>query len=122
MNAIRKGVKHVDPKNDVTSGWAVKSKSFDNVWLVAAKVYGAGMENGFDPGVWAIYGSPAKPSMIGQSHLSRVRTDHAPENFAILRHMALNLLKQESTAKVDIKAKRLKAAWDRTYLLQVLPG
>ena len=63
MNAIRKGVKHVDPKNDVKSGWAVKSKSFDNVWFVAAKVYGAGMENGSDPGVWAIYGSQAKPSL-----------------------------------------------------------
>jgi len=61
MNAIRTGVKHVDPKNAVKSGWAVKSKSFDNVWFVAAKVYGASMENGSDPGVWAIYGSQAKP-------------------------------------------------------------
>lgn len=51
---------------------------------------------------------------------SRVRKDHAPENLAVLRHMALNLLKQEHTAPVGIKAKRLKAAWDRDYLLQVL--
>jgi predicted transposase YbfD/YdcC len=53
---------------------------------------------------------------------SRVRKDHAPQNFAILRHMALNLLKQEHTVKVGIKAKRLKCGWDADYLLKVLAG
>ena len=53
---------------------------------------------------------------------SRVRKDHAPENMAVLRHIALNLLKQEQTAKLGIKAKRLKAAWDHDYLLKVLSG
>jgi predicted transposase YbfD/YdcC len=53
---------------------------------------------------------------------SRVRKDHAPENLAVLRHMALNLLKQETTARVGVHAKRLKAAWDENYLLQVLHG
>lgn len=51
---------------------------------------------------------------------SRVRKDHAPHNFAILRHVALNLLKQERSAKCGTKAKRLKAAWDHDYLLKVL--
>jgi predicted transposase YbfD/YdcC len=54
--------------------------------------------------------------------LCRVRKDHAPENFGILRHMAMNLLKQEKSFKGGIQAKRLKASWDHKYLLKLLAG
>ncbi|HSR35331.1 MAG TPA: ISAs1 family transposase, partial [Anaerolineae bacterium] len=36
---------------------------------------------------------------------SRVRKDHGAQNLATLRHVALNLLKQETTAKIGIKNK-----------------
>jgi predicted transposase YbfD/YdcC len=50
----------------------------------------------------------------------RVRQGNAAENLAIMRHLCLNLLKREDTAKCGIKAKRLKAGWDMSYLFKVL--
>lgn len=50
----------------------------------------------------------------------RVRTGHAAENFAILRHLVLNLLKADTTKKVGLKAKQKCAGWDHHYLLSLL--
>lgn len=51
---------------------------------------------------------------------SRVRQGYADQNLAVLRRLALNLLRQEPTAKMGTKAKRLKAGWDDAYLLKIL--
>ncbi len=51
---------------------------------------------------------------------SRVRKGHGPENLATMRHMALNLLRQDTNSKVGIKAKRLRAGWDEDYLMKAL--
>ena len=50
----------------------------------------------------------------------RVRVGNAAENLAVVRHMALNLLKQDNTLKASIKGKRKKAGWDDDYLLAVI--
>ena len=51
---------------------------------------------------------------------SRVRRDHAPENLAVMRRIALNLLRKEKTAKGGIQAKRLQCGWDENYFFKVL--
>lgn len=50
---------------------------------------------------------------------SRVRAGNAAQNLAVVRHIALNLLRQEPS-KGSIKTKRFRAALDDHYLLKVL--
>jgi predicted transposase YbfD/YdcC len=52
----------------------------------------------------------------------RVRVGHAPENLAIVRHFALNLLQQEPSRRASVATKRLCAALDDSYLRSVLNG
>lgn len=52
---------------------------------------------------------------------SRIRKDRGPQNFALLRKLTMNMLKQEKTAKeMSIARKRRKANRSHDYLLKVL--
>jgi predicted transposase YbfD/YdcC len=51
---------------------------------------------------------------------SRIRKGDGAQNFAVLRHIALNQLRRESTPKISIRGKRKKAGWDNSFLLKVL--
>jgi len=51
---------------------------------------------------------------------SRIRKDHGDENLAVLHHIALNLLRQDTQTRLGIHGKRLKAGWDTDYLLRLL--
>jgi len=50
----------------------------------------------------------------------RVRSGHAATNLATLRHMALNLLRQDTTKKRGIRTKQKIAGWDHRYLIKLL--
>lgn len=50
----------------------------------------------------------------------RSKLGNCAEIMGLINKIALNLLKNEKTAKVGIKNKRLMAAWDEQYLLKVL--
>lgn len=58
--------------------------------------------------------------MVFREDECRIRTDHAPANFSVLRRIAMNLLRQENSMKGSVRAKRLKAGWDLRYLYKVL--
>lgn len=49
----------------------------------------------------------------------RMRKDNSGENFAVIRHIALNLLKQDKS-KLSLKAKRHKCAYSDTFLYKIL--
>ncbi len=53
---------------------------------------------------------------------SRVRAEHAPENLAIIRHLALNLLRRDPTRRIGLKTSRFKAALNDAYLRSILDG
>jgi hypothetical protein len=46
--------------------------------------------------------------------------DNAPQNFALFRHIYLNLLNQKNTSKTGAKNKRLRAGLDDDYLTKIL--
>jgi predicted transposase YbfD/YdcC len=50
----------------------------------------------------------------------RVHKDRGPQNLAVMRHIALNLLGRDTTTKAGIKARRLKAGWSEPYLEHLL--
>jgi predicted transposase YbfD/YdcC len=96
----------------VTTRYYISSLTGDAQRVLAAVRSHWGIEN-------QLHGSFAKRVTFHED-LSRIRKGDGPQNFAVLRHIALNLLKQEKSAKIGLKGKRLKAGWDEAYLLKVL--
>ena len=68
-----------------------------------------GIENGLH---WVL-------DVVFQEDQSRLRRDQAAQNFAVLRHLALSLLRKKKPCPNGIKAKRLEAGWDNKCLATV---
>lgn len=51
---------------------------------------------------------------------SRIRAGYAAENFSIIRKIALNFLKNDTTIKIGVKGKRRAAGWDDKYRSKII--
>ena len=100
----------IGDKTEKQTSYFISSLENDAEKILAAKRSHWGIENSLH---WVL------DIAFNEDH-SRVRKDNAPQNFSLIRHLALNLLKQEQSLKVGIKAKRLRCGWDTDYFLKVL--
>ena len=58
--------------------------------------------------------------VVWQEDASRVRRDQAPKILALLRRLATNILRQDTTYDISLSLKRKTAAWNTDFLLQKL--
>ena len=57
--------------------------------------------------------------MVFRDDECRIRKKNAPANFATVKHMASNLLRQ-APGKDSLRVKRKVAAWDDDYLAAIV--
>lgn len=102
--------RHVDDKVSIETSYYISSLEQD-VRKIAQAIRGHWqIENSLH---WVL-------DMTFDEDRCRVRKDHAPANMAILRHIVLNMVRQEKTFKGSIQTKRLKAGWENNYMLKIL--
>ncbi len=70
---------------------------------------------------WAVESHHWVMDMVFRDDECRIRRDHAPANFATIKHIASNLMRAKAD-KHSMRVKRRLAAWDDTYLESLITG
>jgi predicted transposase YbfD/YdcC len=102
-------------RQEAGKGKAEELRYYIGSRLAKAKVYATairshwGIENGLH---WVL-------DVCFDEDGSRMRTDHSPQNMALLRRLALCLLKKHG-GKGSIRGKRLQSGWNDEFLLEIL--
>src|SRR3954462_3307765 len=60
--------------------------------------------------------------VVFREDASRVRDRNAARNLALLRKVALNLVRADTTLKASLKGKRKYAGWDDTFMATLMAG
>ena len=59
--------------------------------------------------------------VVFHDDLARLRTGHGPENMAVVKHMAMNILRQAKPT-TSLKNRRKLAGWNLDYLDDLIKG
>ena len=59
--------------------------------------------------------------VVFHDDLARLRTGHGPENMAVIKHMAMNLIRQAKPT-TSLKNRRKLAGWNLDYLDALIRG
>jgi len=108
--AMLRNHRQVDEKVTVETRYSIASLQSQAKLVLQSSRYHWGIENKLH---WVL-------DVAFHEDLSRVRQGYAAENLAVIRHMVLNLLRKETTAKIGIQNKRMRCAWDSDYRNKVL--
>jgi predicted transposase YbfD/YdcC len=91
-------------------------------YYIGSKAARAAAYAGYVRGHWGIEnGLPWVLDVSFDEDRCRMRTDHSGENRALLRRLALSLLKQHS-GKGSVRGKRKRSGWNDQLLVEVLCG
>jgi len=104
VSAIRNGVEHMECRHYILSKYLTAkqfAKAVRDHWSIENRLH------------WQL-------DVTFQEDQSRIRKGNADANFSTLRRTALSLLKNNHSKKVGVKNKRLLAALDDDYLLEVV--
>jgi predicted transposase YbfD/YdcC len=101
--------RHIGPARQSETAYFIASLPPDAERLLGAVRHHWRIENTLH---WSL-------DVIFHEDAARFRVGDGAENFAVLRRMALNLLKQHPV-KMSLKRKRFKAALDESFLLELL--
>ena len=115
VKSTREHIGHVDqaglPKTDSETRFYISSLAAD------AKTQGEAIR-----GHWGVENSHHwVMDMLFRDDECRIRKDNAPANFATIKHMAGNILRQ-APGKQSLRVKRRLAAWDDEFLASLITG
>lgn len=108
--ALVRGTRRVNGVESVQDRYYISSLTGDARTILQAVRHHWGIENSLH---WVL-------DVVFREDQARMRQGDTAHNFAMLRHIALNLLRAQKSGPKSVRGKRLKAAWDNDFLLKVL--
>lgn len=108
--ALVRATRRVNGDESMQDRYYISSVAGDAHSILQAARHHWGVENSLH---WVL-------DVVFREDQARMRRGHSSHNFALLRHIALNLVRNQKSGPKSVRGKRLKAAWDHDFLFNIL--